>query len=355
MTRRFNVPRSSYFTGIEWLSKRLPYAGKVNNEEVRGDTYPLTWADDDEIYTSAGDPCWGRSLWGLDIEKISGLAPKHAVTQVNPLPDWTGWGGAGVKPTGMLAANGKLYLAYQNIKGFKLPVYGTKSQHGSDAVIACSGDQGLTWKPDVIAFGQFSEATFPGHRFGGPSFIQYGKGDANIRDGFVYAVSTDQWDNGGHLILGRVPADRITEGAAWQWVHHIDAENRPEWTGSLEKAVAVLSDDRWISLPEMVYLEKQKRYLLLTWHLFEDFTPTTGSSLVIYEAPEPWGPFSLVHHEPVWEAMEVNPYCPRVPLKWMEADGLTGWLLFSGSWEAEKKYYRVNVRKFRLQRKAAGR
>jgi hypothetical protein len=237
------------------------------------------------------------------------------------------------------------------VKGNKLPVYGTKSQHGSDAVIACSEDKGLTWKPGVMNFGPTAQATFPGPRFGGPSFVQFGRGDTNIHDGFVYAVSADQWDNGGHLILGRAPAERITEATAWQWIRNIDAANKPEWTDSLDKAVAVLSDDRWISTPEMVYLEKQKRYLLLTWHLFDDFTPT-GSSLIVYEAPEPWGPFSLVYHEPVWETLEVSPYCPRVPLKWMEKDGLTGWLLFSGCWDGSKTkqmYYRVNVRKFRLK------
>lgn len=351
MTRQFNIPRSKVYSGLEWLGERITYAGKINNEEVKGDSFPLTWADDDEIYTSAGDPCWGTSRWGLDIEKISGMPPNPLVTQINPMVEWTGWGGAGVKPTGMLAANGKLYMAYQNVKGNKLPVYGTKSQHGSDAVIACSEDKGQTWKPGVMNFGPTSEAHFPGARFGGPSFIQYGKGDANIRDGFVYAVSPDQWDNAGHLVLGRAPSDKITDKSAWQWVQNVDADNRPEWTSLLDKAKAVLSDDRWISQPEMVYLEKQKRYLLLTWHLFEDFTPT-GSSLIIYESPEPWGPFSLVHHEPIFETLEVSPYCPRMPLKWMDKGGLTGWLLFSGCWDNkinQHKFYRVNIRKFRLK------
>ncbi len=110
----------------------------------------------------------------------------------------------------------------------------------------------------------------------------------------------------------------------------------------------MLSDDRWISLPEMVYLSTPHRYLLLTWHFNEDFSPTAGSRLVLYDAPEPWGPFTLVHYEETWETKDMNPYCPRVPLKWMEPDGTAGWLLFSGSWAQPQSHYRANVRRFRL-------
>ncbi|MHB1484221.1 MAG: hypothetical protein ACYCYI_06110 [Saccharofermentanales bacterium] len=79
--------------------------------------------------------------------------------------------------------------------------------------------------------------------------------------------------------------------------------------------------------------------------------------MIIFESPEPWGPFSLVYHEENWEgktsesAVEFSPYCPRLPLKWVEQDGVTCWLQFSGSWGPEGQaagYYRSNVRKFRL-------
>jgi len=44
-----------------------------------------------------------------------------------------------------------------------------------------------------------------------------------------------------------------------------------------------------------------------------------------------------------------NPYCPRLPLKWLEADGVTGWLQFSGSWSAAHPHYRSHVRRYRLR------
>ena len=72
------------------------------------------------------------------------------------------------------------------------------------------------------------------------------------------------------------------------------------------------------------------------------------TDLLILEAPEPWGPFSFVYAEELWQGREFNPYCPRVPLKWMAADGLSGWMQFSGSWGEQTYLYRSHVRPFRL-------
>lgn len=58
-------------------------------------------------------------------------------------------------------------------------------------------------------------------------------------------------------------------------------------------------------------------------------------------------PRSTFTKELEWQAF--NPYCPRVPLKWMEADGLTGWLQFSGNWGSQDVYYRSHVQRFRIR------
>jgi len=47
----------------------------------------------------------------------------------------------------------------------------------------------------------------------------------------------------------------------------------------------------------------------------------------------------------------MTPYCPRLPLAWLEDDGRTGWLQCSGSWrqDGSTPYYRSHVRPFRLR------
>ena len=344
MTPISTIPQSTCISGFEWCSERLPYADK----DVKGDTFPLTWAEDDEIYTAAGDPLWGESHDGLDVEKFSGGPTDYTITKVNHMNDYKGWGGAGPKPSGMICVHGVLYLAFQNMRGFRQPPFSLKSQHGSDAQIVYSTTKGGSWVP---ALGTIEAPMFSGYKFGGPSFINFGKNNANARDHYVYAVSSDQWDNGSNLRLGRVPADSIMRRGAWEWVAALSPSNEPAWTYELNDAMPVLSLHRWLGLPDMVYLAGINRYLLFTWRLHGDFAGSEGTELIVLEAPEPWGPFSLVHYEEYWEGKAFTPYCPRLPLKWLQPDGITGWLQFSGSWEPagqEAGYYRSNVRQFRL-------
>ncbi|MCX7804535.1 MAG: DUF4185 domain-containing protein [Planctomycetota bacterium] len=341
----FRIPRSKVITGLEWTGDRIPY----REPDVRGDTYPMTWADDGEIYTSAGDPLWGETRDGLDIEKFSGGPTDYVIKKVNPMNDYTGWGGNGPKPTGMICVEGVLYLAFQNLRRARKAPFSLFSQHGSDAHIVYSTNKGGFWIP---AIGNIEAPMFPGYKFGGPAFVNFGKNNANARDSYVYAISSDQWDNGSNLRLGRAPRDDIASREAWEWVCAFDPSGEPAWSRDLEAAIPVLSLHRWIGLPEMVYIAGIGRYLLLTWRLHKDFSGDDGTDLIVLDAPEPWGPFSLVHIEEYWEGKEFTPYCPRVPLKWMGNDGTSGWLQFSGSWSpAGQKAgrYRSHVRPFRLK------
>ena len=340
----FNLPKSKIITGLEWTGPRFSYP----EADIKGDTYPLTWADDDEIYASSGDPCWGESHDGLDTEKFSGTpGVDWKITKNNPMNDYTGWGGNGPKPTGMICVDGILYLAFQNMLRERKPVYGLVSQHGSDAHIVYTAKKGLFWTP---ALPNIKEPMFPGSKFGGPAFVQFGKNNADAVDNYVYAISSDQWDNGANLRLGRVPNNRITDRSVWEWVCAWTGDGQPVWSGRLDESIPVLSIHRLFGCPEMVYLPKLKRYLLLSWRLHQDFSPEHGTDLIVLESENPWGPFNFVHYEESWEG-ELNPYCPRVPMKWMSDDNLSGHILFSGAWSVkpEKLYYRAHTRPFKLK------
>ncbi len=346
MQPHFSIPRSTFIKSLEWTGERLPYP----EPKIMGDTYPITWADDGEMYASSGDPLWGETIDGLDVEKFTGGPTDYQITKVHHMNDYRGWGGDGPKPTGMICVDGILYLAVQNMRRVRIAPYSLRSQHGSDAQILYATGKNKTnfWTP---AFNTITEPMFPGHKFGGPAFVNCGQNNANAPDSFVYAVSSDQWDNGSNLRLGRVPADSIMRREAWEWVCSFDRVGESAWHHSLDASVPVLSIHRYIGAPEMVYLAGIERYLLLTWRLHEDFSPDAGTDLLVLEAPKPWGPFSLVHFEEFWEGKEFNPYCPRIPLKWMGSDGISGWMQFSGSWGPQGQKigaYRSNVRPFRL-------
>jgi hypothetical protein len=119
----------------------------------------------------------------------------------------------------------------------------------------------------------------------------------------------------------------------------------------MKRAVPVISHPGYLGMVDMVYLSSLRRYLLLGWRNKVKSDPDAGSELIVYDAPEPWGPFTIVHHEDPWESVELNPYNPRLPLKWFDHERLEGWLLFSGSWRLDglSPTYRAHVRKFRLK------
>ena len=367
--------KSQVIVGFQWLGDEIaypppgsgqdksaigpidPYFSEVGYQ-IHGDTFPMTWAADDEIYASSGDPGWGGKNDGLDIEKFSGRPPHYTITRVNPMLDYKGSGGGGPKPSGMISVDGVLYLAFQNVLGMKPPAHGPQnrgsgiereiSQHGSDATIVSSRDHGKTWTTNIE---DIKAPMFPGNTFGGPAFVNTGRDNADAPDRYVYAVSTDQWDNGSALRVGRVPADRIQDRSAWEWIAGLKDYDHPLWSGNLQDAIPVLNDDGRISLPDMVYVASIRRYILLTWRLYKNFSPRDGTELIIYDAPHPWGPFTLVHQEANWESEDMSPYCPRLPLKWLQAKGreLVGWIQFSGSWIQNSPHYRSHVREFKMQ------
>ena len=388
-----DIERSKSLVSLEWTSDRVP----VSIPGVRGDTYPQTWAADDQIYVGTGDPNWtvvdGRivngcipnrpelnehiyqRISGHVIEKITGAPDKFGVERVNDLTGQTGWGGSGPKPSGMISVDGTLYFAAQNFLGWKPPRYGIDSQHGSDASILRSDDFGKTWSPDldgvlasfykenyILGVPQHEawklppedragangwKPMFPGCWFGGPSFVQFGKDNADAVDGYVYAVSTDHWDNGSELRLGRVPKNAVMDRSKWEFAVP-DYKGGVSWTGDIYRSLPVLAIDRHISLPEMVYLPKEGKYLLLTWGLHEDFRASTGSELTVLEADQPWGPFCLVYYEWMWYKREAGHYCPRVPLKWFDQGSLSGHMLYSGNWETQIPYYMPQTRAFQI-------
>jgi len=382
------IPRSRAWKGLRWQGERA----ECPMEGIHGDTHPMTWAADDGVYMSAGDPNfayfngkprhvpWPEAfdkpglyphMGGLDVEKLAGFGRDFGVEQVNTMPGLMGPGGNGPKPSGMISVKGALYLAAQTLLGHKPARHREKCQHGSDASIMRSDDLGKTWSPDIQSVFTGLEAKFydrkgwkwtnppedrgswmgwkpmfPGPLFGGPSFVQFGKDNSDAVDSYVYAVSSDQWDNGTELRLGRVPADSILEAGAWEWAVP-DGNGGVSWTGMLEESGPVLGMDGHLGLPEMVYLPSAGRYLLLTWGLHKDFHVSDGSELTILESENPWGPFSLVYYEKIWDSVEVCPYCPRVPMKWFDQGRLSGWLLHSGSWHTVN-FYKPHVKPFQL-------
>ncbi|MGH9719271.1 MAG: hypothetical protein ACRD8O_03605 [Bryobacteraceae bacterium] len=76
----------------------------------------------------------------------------------------------------------------------------------------------------------------------------------------------------------------------------------------------------------MTYNAGLKRYLLCAPIPVGD--TRFGGGFGIYDAPEPWGPWTTVFFARKWDTGP-GERC-SLPAKWMSGDGRTAWLVFSG-------------------------
>jgi hypothetical protein len=99
-----------------------------------------------------------------------------------------------------------------------------------------------------------------------------------------------------------------------------------EWTPDIARRGSVFTQPGACYRSSVSYNAGLRRYLWCQTGLGEDTRAAGG--FAIYDAPEPWGPWTTVFSTDAWD---VGPgETMHLPTKWMSADGLTLHLVFSG-------------------------
>jgi hypothetical protein len=297
------------------------------------DNWPITWADDGNLYAAWGDGggfggtnSQGRVLLG--IARIEG----------NP-PDYTGrnvWGGHapehpaqfGGKSYGILSVGGVLYLW----------VAPQPNPHLATSQIAFSKNHGATWEFADWKF-EFKDAITI------PTFVNFGRDYAGARDGYVYSYYIHpQWGPGiatktkahtfdvhapGRLYLSRVPKDAILQRNRYEFFAGLDPKTKqPLWSRDLAKKQPAFADANGVGWNVSVtYNAGLKRYLLTTEH-----TETHAGKFGLFDAPEPWGPWTTIAYDDAWGAdhVEVSTFYWVFTPKWINPDGTQFTMLFTG-------------------------
>ncbi|KPJ58523.1 MAG: hypothetical protein AMS15_08185, partial [Planctomycetes bacterium DG_23] len=274
------------------------------------DNWPLTWADDDNLYTAYGDG-WGfkpkvPEKLSLGFGKVIGTPPDFSGENIRSSSgERKGQGRAGIKASGILAVDGTLYLWVRN---------------AGNSQLAWSSDygQGWTWSD-----WKFTES------FGCPTFLNFGKNYAGARDGYVYIYSQDSdsaYIPADGMVLARVPQEEITSRGAYEFFKGFDAEGKPLWSKDIHQRGAVFTRAGMCYRSGISYNAGLKRYLWCQIHPGGDTRYSGGFS--IYDAPKPWGPWTTVYSAEQWD---VGPgETSSFPPKWMSTDGKICHLVFSG-------------------------
>ena len=100
----------------------------------------------------------------------------------------------------------------------------------------------------------------------------------------------------------------------------------PEWTADVQQRGAVFEHPGHCYRSSVSYNAALRRYLWCQTGLGEDTRHAGG--FAIYDAPEPWGPWTTVFYTAQWDVGPGETSC--LPTKWMSSDGRTVHLVFSG-------------------------
>ena len=114
---------------------------------------------------------------------------------------------------------------------------------------------------------------------------------------------------------------------------------RPIWTSDITRRGAVFTYAGNCRRSDVVYNPGSARYFLA---LSYDAAGNWG----LFDAPEPWGPWTVVLHDEGWGIPGTHGY--RLPAKWISRDGLTMTLVFSGIRQQDTTYDAFCTRTMRL-------
>lgn len=302
-------PPSPVIKTIEWAP-----LSSILRRAKGGDNWPMTWGDDDILYTAYGDgngfePFVPAKL-SIGFSRVTGSpADFQGINFYAKDGEFRGDGKSGRKAAGLLMVDGVLYLLARNME---------------NAQLAWSRDHGATW---TWADWKFTTS------FGCPTFLNFGKNYAGSRDDYVYIYSPDAataYDPADRMVMARVPKAKITDLAAYEYFVALDVQGGARWTKDIAKRGAVFTHPGNSHRGGITYDAGLKRYL---WCQILPYSPHPQGprfqgGFGIYDAPEPWGPWTTAYYTPMWDTGPGE--SASLPTKWMSADGKTVHLVFSG-------------------------
>ena len=310
------------------------------------DLWPTTWGPDGHLYAAWGD---GGGFGGTDSD---GRVSMGFARIENGPEDFRGFNINGGKTSehpasfpkkgktgGILFLRNTLY-AKINLQDAPWP--------NVNHVLAWSTNAGATWSRADWVFpkgvGNFQPA----------KFLNFGANYSGVPPhlaGFVYLYGPRQPAKSAEahaLFLARVPEGQIRVRSAYEFFQGCAADGQPRWTADPDRMQPVFIDTNGVTTSGVAYIPALKRFLLTSFHM-------GPGQLGVFDAPQPWGPWTTVAYLQNWGGMgsDGEGLTCDFPQKWMSADGLTLWNVFSvygaGAKQGIKAHDRFNLVKVTLE------
>ncbi|MCP5515966.1 MAG: serine hydrolase [Verrucomicrobiales bacterium] len=307
------LPASRVIRGVRWAP-----AETIRRFAPGSDNWPMATGPDGWVYTAYGDghgfaPGVDRKL-SLGFARFRGWPDAFNTENVrSPSGECFGDGARGLKASGLLAVDGTLYLLARN---------------ATNATLAWSGDNARSW---AWADWRFTSS------FGCPTFIEPGAGTTGATREWIYVLSPDADDAytpADAQVLARVPQHAVREPENWEFFSGTDAAGNPRWSSAVADRKPVLELPGRCYRPSVHFNAACGRYLLVQALPSPELDHRGGTNdlrfrggLAIFDAPEPWGPWSTVYYNEAWDVAPGE--SAHLPAAMTDAGG-GGWLVFSG-------------------------
>ncbi len=334
-------PHSTVIRSIVWHWETYTCAA------LGSDLWPVAWGPDDHLYAAWGD---GGGFGGSDTDGRVALG----FARIEGTPDhWRGFnvnGGKNPEHPASFARKGKT-TGVAIVDGVFYAIVNLEDGAWPDVnhVLAWSTDNGATWARAEWLFAR-GEGNFQPAKF-----LTFGRDYAGLPEplaGYVYICGPKQSagrGSGNRLYLARAPRNRLRERAAYEFFERTDAAGQPVWVAQSAQAQPVFADPNGVTPGSVVYDPGLKRFLLTCFH-------AGPGQLGVFDAPNPWGPWTTIAYYEHWGHMgaEGEGLTCGFPQKWMSADGLTLWSIFSvyggGAKQGINAHDRFNLIKATLER-----
>lgn len=195
---------SPVITGVEWASADSIVRKATGKGKDGSDNWPMTWADDGNLYTAYGDgygfdPIVPNKL-GLGFARVVGGPTDFIGENIRSDAENPGMGRSGKKASGLLMVDGVLYMWARNADG-----------KGNHCQLAWSRDYAQTWAWSDWKFEELGYLTF----------VNFGKDYTGAPDDYVYMVSHDNpsaYEVADSFVLARAPKDKIADRGEYEFL-----------------------------------------------------------------------------------------------------------------------------------------
>jgi hypothetical protein len=195
----------------------------------------------------------------------------------------------------------------------------------SESRLCYSLDHSASWTPVDWAFTIDDGIVFP-------AYLNFGRGYEGARDNYLYTYFIELMDASdlliqipGQIQLARVPKDQVLLRKSYEFFAGRDSVGDPTWSYLLEERMPVFQDPRGVGWAASVSFNPGiGRYFLCTEH------DSSGvGNLGMFDAPEPWGPWTTVTYVTAWEGYGEVFYW-NFSNKWLSPDGRDFTMIYSG-------------------------